>query len=142
MQKPEVREYYDILAKKQFSLKLKRVFDVTVALILLVVLSPLMITIAMMIKKDSEGTVFYRQKRVTTYGKMFKIHKFRTMVVNADQIDSAVTVNRDSRITKVGEFLRKYRLDELPQLIDVLNGDSGIIGITKKNLDFIRVSLV
>ena len=96
MQKPEVREYYDILTKKQFNLKLKRVFDITAASILLVILSPLMIVISILIKRDSEGPVFYRQERVTTYGKKFRIHKFRTMVANADQIGSAVTVNGDS----------------------------------------------
>lgn len=141
MQKKEVREYYDILSKKKASLRLKRIFDVTVAFFLLLLLSPVMIIISILIKRDSKGPVFYRQERVTTYGKRFRIHKFRTMVDNADQMGSTVTVNGDNRITKIGAFLRKYRLDELPQLIDVLNGDSGIIGTTKKNLDFTRVSL-
>lgn len=138
MQKPEVREYYDILAKKQLNLKLKRVFDITVASILLVILSPLMIVISILIKKDSEGPVFYRQERVTTYGKKFRIHKFRTMVANADQIGSAVTVNGDSRITKVGDFLRKYRLDELPQLIDVLNGDMSFVGTRPEATKYVK----
>lgn len=138
MQKPEVREYYDILAKKQLNLKLKRVFDITVASILLVILSPLMIVISILIKRDSEGPVFYRQERVTTYGKKFRIHKFRTMVANADQIGSAVTVNGDSRITKVGDFLRKYRLDELPQLIDVLNGDMSFVGTRPESTKYVK----
>lgn len=138
MQKPEVRVYYDILVKKQFSLKLKRVFDVTAASIFLVILSPLMIVISILIKKDSEGPVFYRQERVTTYGKKFRIHKFRTMVANADQIGSAVTVNGDSRITKVGGFLRKYRLDELPQLIDVLNGDMSFVGTRPEATKYVK----
>lgn len=129
------------MSKKKASLRLKRIFDVTVAFFLLLILSPVMIIISILIKRDSKGPVFYRQERVTTYGKRFRIHKFRTMVDNADQMGSTVTVNGDSRITKIGAFLRKYRLDELPQLIDVLNGDSGIIGTTKKNLDFTRVSL-
>ena len=100
-----------------------------------------MIIIAVMIKLDSPGPVFYRQERVTTYGKHFKIHKFRTMVSNADKIGTAVTVENDNRITRVGAKLRGLRLDELPQVLDVLSGDSGIIGTTKKNLDFTRVSL-
>ena len=100
-----------------------------------------MAIIAVMIKLDSEGPVFYRQERVTTYGKHFKIHKFRTMVSNADKIGTAVTVGNDSRITKVGAKLRGCRLDELPQVFDLISGDSGIIGTTKKNLDFARVSL-
>lgn len=138
MQKPEVREYYDILVKKRLGLKLKRIFDVTVATILLIILSPLMIVIAILIKKDSEGPIFYRQERVTTYGKRFRIHKFRTMVANADQIGSAVTVNGDSRITKVGDFLRKYRLDELPQLIDVLNGDMSFVGTRPEATKYVK----
>ena len=85
--------------------------------------------------------MFYRQERVTQYGRKFRIFKFRTMVANADKIGTQVTVSNDSRVTKVGEKLRKYRLDELPQLINIILGDSGIIGTTKKNLDFTRVSL-
>lgn len=100
-----------------------------------------MAVIAVMIKFDSHGPVFYRQERVTTYGKHFRIHKFRTMVSNADKMGTAVTVENDSRITRVGAKLRGLRLDELPQVLDVLSGDSGIIGTTKKNLDFTGVSL-
>lgn len=128
MQTPEVKEYYDILCKKQTSLILKRAFDVFAATVLLVILAIPMIIIAVAIKLDSKGPVFYRQERVTTYGETFRIHKFRTMVSNADQIGSAVTVGGDSRITKVGEFLRGYRLDEFPQLIDVLQGNMSFVG--------------
>ena len=137
----EVRTYYDILSSKKYSLILKRIFDVLIASILLVILAIPMIIIAVMIKLDSPGPVFYRQERVTTYGKHFKIHKFRTMVSNADKIGTAVTVENDNRITRVGAKLRGLRLDELPQVLDVLSGDSGIIGTTKKNLDFTGVSL-
>lgn len=137
----EVKKYYNILAKKKCSLTLKRIFDVAIASIMLFFLAIPMIVIAIMIKTDSPGPVFYRQERITTYGKKFRIHKFRTMVNNADKIGSTVTVGGDSRITKVGAKIRDYRLDELPQLIDVLLGDSGIIGTTKKNLDFTGVSL-
>lgn len=138
---PEVREYYDILSKKKFSLRMKRCFDVVVATVMLVCLSPIMLMIALAIVLDSPGGVFYRQERVTQYGKIFRIHKFRTMVSNADKIGTQVTVEHDNRITKIGNVLRKYRLDEIPQLIDILEGDSGIIGTTKKNLDFTGVSL-
>ena len=137
----EVREYYKILSKKSGSLILKRFFDVVISGILLVILAIPMGIIAVMIKMDSRGPVFYRQERVTTYGKHFRIHKFRTMVSNADKIGSVVTVGNDSRITRVGSKLRGLRLDELPQIFDVLSGDSGIIGTTKKNLDFTGVSL-
>ena len=141
MRTPEVRPYWEILNKRRLSLLIKRVFDFVVALIMLIVLAIPMVIIAVWIKLDSKGPVFYRQERVTTYGKHFKIHKFRTMVDNADKIGTAVTVGNDSRITKVGAKLRRVRLDEFPQLIDVLEGDSGIIGTTKKNLDFTGVSL-
>lgn len=128
MQCDEVKEYYDILQKKKVSLVIKRIFDIVVALILLIILIIPMIIISIMIKVDSKGTIFYRQERVTTYGKKFKIHKFRTMVSNADKIGTAVTTNNDSRITKIGNKLRNCRLDELPQLIDVLEGNMSFVG--------------
>lgn len=128
MQNDEVRVYYDILSKKRLSLLLKRCFDIVVSLILLVLLAIPMIVIAIMIKLDSKGPVFYRQERVTRYGKKFKIHKFRTMVNDADKIGTAVTVGNDSRITKVGEKLRGFRLDELPQVFDVIVGDMSFVG--------------
>lgn len=141
MKNDAVRPYYEILKKKKASLFLKRVFDILVGLIILIITAIPMTIIAVMIKLDSEGPVFYRQERVTTYGKHFRIHKFRTMVSNADKIGSTVTIDHDNRITKVGAKLRGYRLDELPQVFDVLRGDSGIIGTTKKNIDFTGVSL-
>ena len=141
MRTEEVRPYYEILNKRRGSLVLKRMMDLFGGLVLLVVLAIPMAVIAVLIKLDSEGPVFYRQERITTYGKHFKIHKFRTMVSNADKIGTAVTVGNDSRITKVGAKLRGCRLDELPQVLDLISGDSGIIGTTKKNLDFTRVSL-
>ena len=138
MQKPEVRKYYDILSKKRLSLKVKRVFDVTAAAVLLVIFSPVLAVLAVLIKLDSEGPVFYRQERVTAYGKKFRIHKLRTMVADADRIGTAVTVGRDSRITKVGAFLRRYRLDEVPQLIDVLKGDMSFVGTRPEVAKYVR----
>lgn len=132
----EVKEYYNILSRKKVSLILKRGFDLVAGVGVLVVTAIPMLVIGIKIATESEGGVFYRQERVTIYGKKFKIHKFRTMVANADKIGSAVTVSGDNRITPTGAFLRKYRLDELPQVFDILSGDSGIIGTTKKNLDF------
>ena len=128
MQNDEVREYYDILSKKKVSLMVKRYFDVLMALLMLVILLPVLIVIAICIASDSPGEIFYRQVRVTTYGKKFRIHKFRTMVSNADQIGTLVTTENDSRITKTGEFLRRYRLDELPQLLDILSGNMSFVG--------------
>lgn len=128
MQIPEVRKYYEILEKHKFSLFLKRVFDVIVSFIMFMILAIPILLISILIVIDSPGGVFYRQTRVTTYGKKFRIHKFRTMIANADKIGNLVTVGQDSRITKIGSFLRKYRLDELPQLLDVLSGSMSFVG--------------
>ena len=128
MQNDEVRVYYDSLQKKKVSMFLKRVMDLVGGLILLILLAIPMIIISIMIKLDSEGPVFYRQERITTYGKHFKIHKFRTMVSNADRIGSTVTVGNDSRITKVGAKLRGCRLDELPQVLDLISGNMSFVG--------------
>ena len=119
MQTEEVRKYYDILKKKKVSLFFKRAFDLVMSVIALIVLSPVYLILAIAIKIDSPGPVFYRQERVTQYGKRFRIHKFRTMVQNADK-GSQVTVNNDSRITRVGKVIRDCRLDEIAQLIDVI----------------------
>lgn len=134
----EVKKYYDILSKRELSLSLKRVFDVVVASIMLFILAIPMLVIAIMIKLDSKGPVFYRQERVTTFGKRFYIHKFRTMVNDADKKGSAVTVNGDSRITKVGSKLRDLRLDELPQLIDVLKGDMSFVGTRPEATKYVK----
>ena len=112
MRVDEVRPYWEILNKRRGQLVLKRCFDLFVALILLVILAIPMVIIALLIKKEDPGPVFYRQERVTTYGKHFRIHKFRTMVVNADKIGTTVTVGEDPRITKVGKKLRSLRLEE------------------------------
>ena len=128
MQTEEVRKYYDVLKKKKFALFCKRAFDIFVSLLLLVILSPMLLILAIAIKLDSKGPVFYRQERITQYGKRFKIFKFRTMVQNADKIGSQVTVNNDSRITRVGKFIRRCRLDEICQLIDVLRGTLTFVG--------------
>ena len=127
MQIPEVKEYYDLLSKKKFQLTLKRFFDIVVSFTLLALLSPLFIILAIAIKLDSKGPVFYRQTRVTQYGKEFRIFKFRSMVTDADK-GSLLTVGGDSRITKTGKFIRKYKLDEFSQLIDVLRGTMTFVG--------------
>lgn len=128
MQTEEVRAYYDILKKKKVSLFFKRMFDILVSLIMLIILSPVFLILAIAIKIDSRGPVFYRQVRVTQYNKKFRIFKFRSMVQNADKIGTQVTVSNDSRITKVGAFIRKCRLDELCQLIDVFRGTMTFVG--------------
>ena len=128
MRNDEVKKYYDILIKKRFSLMLKRFFDIIMSLLLLIVLSPVFLILAIWIKADSKGTVFYRQERITQYGRTFRIFKFRTMVSNADKIGTLVTTQNDSRITRVGEKIRKCRLDEIPQLINILKGDMSFVG--------------
>ena len=124
-----VKKYRALIEKKKISLFLKLLFDKVLALILLIPLSPIILGIAIWIKLDSEGPVFYRQERITTYGRTFRIFKFRTMVKDADKLGTAVTQQNDPRISKVGYKLRKLRLDELPQLINVLVGDMSFVGV-------------
>ena len=139
MRTNEVRPYYEDLKKKKISLALKRGFDIVASVIMLVILSPIFLIIAVMIRKDSKGSIFYRQERVTQYGRRFKIFKFRTMVANADKIGTQVTVSNDSRITGVGEKLRKYRLDELPQLINIILGDMTIVGTRPESTHYVKM---
>lgn len=127
MQTPQVREYYDILDKKRGSLLCKRLFDIGVSAVMLVLLSPVFLVLTVVIKLDSPGPVFYRQVRLTQYGKPFRIFKFRTMVQGADK-GSQVTVGGDSRITRVGKVIRKCRLDEIGQLLDVFRGTMTFVG--------------
>lgn len=123
----EVKPYWEKLRKRNWNLFWKRAFDIFVSLILLIVLSPIFLILAIAIKCDSKGPVFYRQERITQYGKVFKIHKFRSMTVGADK-GSLVTVKGDARVTKVGKFIRKCKLDEVSQLIDVLQGNMSFVG--------------
>ena len=123
-----VRPYYDLLAKRRGSLLLKRCFDIVVSALMLLVLSPVFLVLAIAIKLDSPGPVFYRQVRVTQYGREFRIFKFRSMVSDADKRGSLVTVSGDSRITRVGHVIRNCRLDELCQLIDIFRGTMTFVG--------------
>ena len=138
MKNNEVRYYYEILSKKKTHLLYKRIFDLIVALILLIVLSPIMLVISLAIKLTDRGPVFYRQVRVTQYGKEFKIFKFRTMVMNADKIGTQVTVGDDPRITKVGKKIRKLRLDEIPQLLNVICGDMSFVGTRPEVVKYVE----
>lgn len=128
LQKKEVKKYYDILKHKKGQLLLKRCFDIIMSFFMLIILSPLFLVVSIWIKVDSTGPVFYRQERITQYGKTFRIFKFRTMVSNADKIGTLVTTSNDSRITKVGKTIRKCRLDEIPQLINILIGEMSFVG--------------
>lgn len=128
MQNDSVLKYYDILKQKKIMLLLKRFLDFIGSLILLILLSPILIILAILIKIDSKGPVFYRQERVTTNGKTFKIVKFRTMIQDADKRGTLITGKQDSRITRIGNKIRKCRLDELPQLINILKGEMSFVG--------------
>lgn len=124
----QTKKYYDILNSKKINLILKRISDILLSTILLIILSPLFLIIAIAIKIDSKGPIFYKQERVTQYGRIFKIFKFRTMIQDADKKGSLVTIGEDPRITRVGKMIRKCRLDEISQLINVLIGDMSFVG--------------
>lgn len=128
MQTEAVRPYYERLRKREGALRRKRLFDLCGSLVLTVLLSPVMLVIAILIKAEDGGTVFFRQERVTTYGRVFRIFKFRTMIVDADKKGPLVTGKADSRITKVGSKLRHLRLDELPQVLNIVTGDMSFVG--------------
>lgn len=139
MKNSEVRKYYDLLNRKAISLNSKRIFDFIVAIMTLIILSPLFIALGIVIKLDSEGPIMYRQVRVTQYGKQFKIFKFRTMVNNADKIGSQVTTKNDARVTRVGGLLRKYRLDEIPQLLNIILGDMSFVGTRPEVVKYVEL---
>lgn len=138
MRVSEVKPYYDVLAKKKGQLLLKRIFDVIAAAVLLILFAIPMGVIALLIKLDSPGPVLYRQERITTYGKKFRIHKFRTMVNDAEKKGTSVTVSGDQRITKIGKKLRHLRVDELPQLIDVLEGTMSFVGTRPEVVKYVK----
>lgn len=138
MRTEAVRPYYERLKKKKVSLASKRIFDVIASSIMLVILSPMLLIISILIVTDSKGGVFYRQERVTQYGKKFKIFKFRTMVANADKIGTQVTVSNDNRITKIGAVIRKYRIDEIPQLLNILAGDMSLVGTRPESVHYVK----
>ena len=138
MKNEEVRYYYEILEKKRIHLLFKRIFDIIVAFILLILLSPIMLGIAIAIKVTDNGPIFFRQIRITQYGKEFRIFKFRTMVMNADKIGTQVTVEDDPRVTKVGKKIRKLRLDEIPQLLNVLKGEMSFVGTRPEVIKYVN----
>lgn len=138
MRKDEILSYYKILKNKQVSLFLKRIFDIIMSLILIIILFPLLIILAILIKRDSKGEIIYKSTRITQYNKEFQIYKFRTMVKDADKIGSQVTVGNDNRITKIGKTLRKYRLDEIPQLFNILKGDMSFVGTRPESPYYVK----
>ena len=128
MKTPEVREYYDILNARRVDLFFKRVWDIFVATVIILVIWWFMAGLSLAIVLDSRGPVFYRQERVTRYGERFRIFKFRSMVADADKKGASVTQDHDPRITKVGKFVRKIRADEFCQVLDILRGKMTFVG--------------
>ncbi len=129
MQNEEVKKYYDILSHRKSGLIVKRIFDVIMSLILILILSPILLIVSLVIKFDSPGKVIFKQKRITQYGKVFEVYKFRTMVTNAEKFGAQVTQDNDPRITKSGKWLRKLRIDEFPQIFNILKGELSFVGV-------------
>lgn len=138
MKNKEVRRYYEILNRKKLILFSKRIFDLAVSILLLIILLPFFVLISAAIKIDSKGPIVFRQIRVTQYGKQFRIFKFRTMVNIADKIGTQVTTRNDARVTNVGKFLRKLRLDEIPQLFNILFGDMTFVGTRPEVVKYVN----
>jgi len=116
---------------------MKRLFDSSISFCGLILVFPVFVLVALWIKIDSRGSVFFRQERVGFQGSLFRIHKFRTMVLDAEKKGKQITIVADPRITTAGRFLRKYKLDELPQLVDVLVGDMSLVGPRPEVLKYI-----
>lgn len=138
MQNDEVRPYYDALKSHSAGLAVKRVSDIVLSVLLFVVLFPFMVIIGLLVGLTSKGGVFFCQERVTAYGRRFKIIKFRTMVRDAPAIGSQVTTSGDSRVTGIGRYLRRIRLDELPQLVNIIKGDMSIVGTRPEVPDYVE----
>ncbi len=139
MRIPEVRPYWECLNRKRIDIALKRIFDLCFACVLLLVLAIPMAVVALLIRFDSKGPIIFRQERVTTYGKRFRIHKFRTMVQDAEKTGSALTVSGDPRVTALGKKLRRWRIDEFPQLFDVLAGTMSFVGTRPEAVRYVRM---
>lgn len=137
MQNESVRKYYNILYKKRCSLFFKRLFDLVISFLLLIIFSPLFLILAVIIKCDSKGPVFFRQERVTSYGRTFRIFKFRTMVYDTQKSGPQITVKDDRRITHVGRILRKLHLDETIQVLDVFLGNMSFVGTRPEVTEYI-----
>lgn len=138
MKNASVEEYYNILYKRRISIFFKRMFDIVVAIPAIVILSPMFIILSILIKLDSKGPIIFSQVRITQYGKLFRIFKFRTMIDNAEKIGTQVTTKNDNRVTNIGKFLRKYRLDEFPQLFNIIMGDMSFVGSRPEVIKYVE----
>lgn len=138
LQTEEVRPYYEALSRRGLQLRFKRLLDVVGATVLFVLLGWLFVILALLIKLDSPGPVFFRQRRVTQFGREFRIVKFRTMTHRPAAPGEQITRGDDPRITRVGAVLRRYRLDEISQLIDILRGTMSFVGTRPEVPDYVR----
>lgn len=138
MKNEHVQKYHNILQSKKISLYIKRTFDLCLSIFMFIIFLPLFLIIGILIKLDSKGPIIYKQIRVTQYGRKFKIFKFRTMVIDADLIGTQVTVSNDCRITKIGLKLRKFRIDEIPQLINIILGDMSFVGARPEVVKYVE----
>jgi lipopolysaccharide/colanic/teichoic acid biosynthesis glycosyltransferase len=138
MKSDKVKKYYDILYKKRIELIIKRFFDIFVGILVLILLSPVFIIVSIAIKLDSKGPIMFRQVRVTQYGKQFRIYKFRTMIKNADKIGTQVTTKNDKRVTNVGKILREWRIDEIPQLFNIILGEMSFVGTRPEVVKYVE----
>ncbi len=138
MKNSEVKRYYEIIEKRKIALVFKRIFDIAVSSLLILSLLPVLLIVALLIKLDSPGGAIFAQQRVTKYGKVFKIFKFRTMVSNAEKLGSKVTKNEDPRITRVGKWLRKFRIDEFPQIFNIFIGDLSFVGVRPEVMHYVK----
>ncbi len=138
LQFPEIKPYYEFLHHRRGRLICKRVFDFFASFLLILLLSPLFAVIGIWIACDSKGPVFFRQTRITQFGKPFSIYKFRTMVVNAPELGAPITTKEDTRVTGAGKFLRRLRMDELPQLFNVLKGQMSFVGVRPEVPRYVR----
>lgn len=139
MKNNEVKIYFNYLKKRRKSLFFKRLFDLITSILTIIILFPLILLISIAIKIDSKGPIMYRQVRVTQYGKLFRIYKFRTMVNNAEKMGTLVTTENDSRVTRVGKVLRKSRLDEIPQLLNIILGDMTFVGTRPEVVKYVEM---
>ena len=133
-----VKEYYDVLKQHEKELRLKRKADVVLSVLMISFLWPVFLIIGILIKLDSPGPVFFKQERVTQYGRKFQILKFRTMVQDAEKLGSQITKSHDSRLTRVGKVIRGCRIDELPQLFNVLTGDMSFVSTRPEVVKYVR----
>ena len=138
MQNDDVKWYYEILSNRRGSLVVKRLFDIVLSSIFIICFGWIILALWIVVRMDSPGGAFFKQQRVTKDGKVFEILKFRTMVLDADKKGSGVTLENDPRITRAGKWLRKYRLDEIPQIFNILKGELSFVGVRPESVKYVK----